>query len=111
MLWYSFLPGAAMASPLGPHMLPIPVPTSLRAHWSQLHPWVYMLWCPLLSCAAHPSAREHPGVHLDPSRFHYLSVHHHLSNHPLQPTTILLLAHPKQPPSFPALFSQLGLSW
>lgn len=58
---YSFLPGAAMASPLGPPVLPIPVPSSLRAHWSwyQLYPWVYLLWCPLLSCGAHPSVWQH----------------------------------------------------
>lgn len=50
MPWYS-LPGAVMASPLGPPVLPISVPTCLRAHWSQcqLHPWAYLLWCPLFS--------------------------------------------------------------
>lgn len=90
------LPGAAVASPPGPPVLPIPVPTGLRAHCSQyrLHPWVYLLWCPLLSCGAHLSSWQHPGVHLDPSRFHYLSAHHHPSNHPCQPAAIPLLAHP-----------------
>lgn len=64
------------------------------------------------TCATHPSAHQsqgprvpvpapplscawqHPGVHLDPSRFHCLSAHHHPSNHPSQPATIPLLAHP-----------------
>lgn len=102
MSQYSSLPGAAMASPLRPPVLPIPVPTSPGAHWSQyqLHPWAYLQWCLPLSCGAHPSAWQHPGVHLDPSRFHYLSAHHHLSNHPSQSTTILLLAHPSAATKF-----------
>lgn len=102
MSQYSSLPGAAMASPLRPPVLPIPVPTSPGAHWSQyqLHPWAYLQWCLPLSCGAHPSAWQHPGVHLDPSRFHYFNAHRHLSNHPSQSTTIPLLAHPSAATKF-----------
>lgn len=60
---------------------------------------------------AHPGAWKHPGVHLDPSGFHCLRAHHHPSNHPCQPATIPLPAHPSPPPSFSALSPQLGQSW
>lgn len=99
---YSSLLDAAMASTLGPPVLPIPVPTGLEAHWSQYQ---------VRHCLVVPM----PGSIL-------VSTYIPVGSTVLVPTIIPVSTHPSPPPSrcgfipvpppsFLALFPQLGLTW
>lgn len=98
---YSSLLDAAMASTLGPPVLPIPVPTGLEAHWSQYQ---------VHHCLVVPM----PGSIL-------VSTYIPVGSTVLVPTIIPVSTHPSPPPSrcgfipvpppsFLALFPQLGLT-